>query len=181
MCLLLTPLLQIGDIGFYCVDCPKLFPRVPTSTPSPAPGQKRRRRSGYLTEADVRRFLAKRAKRSLGVREKQDKSQLRQVRGSWYAPKEAGQLPLARIYSHSHTDRSYPVRKRQSTTFGSEFDGSAGVDTEDLANTPGVDFSSLQFFPDQNSFGASGGATGASNVVQNGVDWINLHAETANT
>ena len=150
--------------------------------PSPAPGQKRRR-SGYLTEADLRRLFAKRAKRRLPVRGSQDKSRFRQVRGNWYAPKEAGQLPLARIYSHYHTYRFHPVRKRQSNTFGPDFDGSFGVDSEDLANAPGVDFSSFQYFPDQNTFGPNGeiDLTDANNIAQNGVDWVNLHAETANT
>ena len=155
---------------------------MPTPVPSPAPGQKRRR-SGYLTERDLHRLFAKRAKRRLGVRDSQDKSKFRQVRGNWYAPREAGQLLLARMYSHIHTYRFRPARKRQSNTFGANFDGSFGVDSEDLANAPGVDFSSFQFFPDQNTFGSSGAIdlTDANNIAQNGVDWVNLQAETANT
>jgi mannan endo-1,4-beta-mannosidase len=175
--------MQIGAGGFFCVGCPKVFPRVPTPIPSIAPGKKRQRR-GYLTEADLRRLFAKRAKRRLGGRGSQDKSQLRQVRGNWYAPRDAaGQLPLTRIYSHSRTYRVHSVHKRQSITSGSGFDGSFGVDSEDLANAPGVDFSSFQYFPDQNTFGLNQeiDLTDANNIAQNGVDWINLHAETANT
>ena len=151
--------------------------------PSFAPGQKRQRRRGYLTKGDLRRLFAKRAKRRLDVRGSQDKSQLRRVRGNWYAPGDAGQLPLARINSHFHTYRFHAVRKRQTNTFGSDFDGSHGVDSEDLANAPGVDFASFQYFPDQNTFGPSGqiDLSDVSSIAQNGVDWVNLHAETANT
>lgn len=119
----------------------------------------------------------------LGVRTSKDKSQLRQVRGSWYAPKDAGQLPFARIHPYFCTYPSHAVRKRQSNSFGPAFDGSFGVDTEDLANIPGVDFNSLQFFPDQNTFGPDGtiDLQNITSVIQNGVDWINLHADTANT
>jgi mannan endo-1,4-beta-mannosidase len=76
------------------------------------------------------------------------------------------------------------VRKRQSNNgIGPDFDGSFGIDTEDLANIPAVDFSSLQFFPDQITFGPDGfiDLSNATNVSQNGIDWINLHSQTANT
>ena len=87
------------------------------------------------------------------------------------------------IYSHFHTYRFHPARKRQTSTFGSGFDGSFGVDSEDLANAPGVDFSSFQFFPDQNTFGTAGeiDLTDPNSIAQNGVDWVNLQAQTANT
>lgn len=118
-----------------------------------------------------------------GVRANKDKSQLRQVRGSWYAPRDGGQSLYARTHPYFRTYRSHTVRKRQSNSFGPAFDGSFGVDTEDLANTPGIDFGSLQFFPDQNTFGPDGAIDthNITNVIQNGVDWINLHAQTANT
>jgi len=157
-------LVSAGDSGFYCVGCPKLFPLVPNPTTSATPNQKRRRR-GYLTEADVRKLFAKREKRGLGVRERRDKSGLRRVRVNRYAPKDA-------------------IRKRQSNNgIGPDFDGSFGIDTEDLANIPAVDFSSLQFFPDQITFGPDGfiDLSNATNVSQNGIDWINLHSQTANT
>lgn len=112
-----------------------------------------------------------------------DKSKFRQVRGTWYAPRDAGQSPYARIHSHSRIYCLHAARKRQSNSFGPDFDGSFGVDTEDLANTPGIDFNSLQFFPDQNTFGPLGAVDthNITNVIQNGLDWINLHADTANT
>lgn len=112
-----------------------------------------------------------------------DKSQFRQVRGTWYAPRDAGQLPYARIHPYSCTYCLHAARKRQSNSFGPVFDGSFGVDTEDLANTPGIDFNSLQFFPDQTSFGPLGPVDthNITNVIQNGLDWIDLHADTANT
>ena len=91
--------LQIGDSGFYCVNCPKLFPYVPPPRTSPVPRQKRRRR-GYLTGAELRKLFVKREKRRLGTRGSWDKSQLLQVRGNWYAPRDTGQLPYAHVYSY---------------------------------------------------------------------------------
>jgi len=156
-------LVSAGDSGFYCVDCTKVFPSVPPPPPSPVPGQKRRRH-GFLTSADLRKRFAKRERRGLDIRESQDKSLFRRIRGNWYAPRDA-------------------VRKRQSNTFGPDLDGSFGVDTEDLANTPGIGFSTFQLFPNQNTFGPDGviDPNNTTDVTQNGIDWINLHAETANT
>lgn len=158
-------LVATGDSGYYCVDCTKVYPYVP---PPPAPSMRRRsaHREGPLTRAKLlardedwkRRNLPPPAK-------KRERSTLgRMIRARWSAPTESR-------------------RKRQSNEFGSLFDGSFGVDTEDLANIPTVDFSSFQYFPDQNSYGtvSTSSATSFDQVVQSGIDWIEQHAATANT
>jgi len=136
----------------------------PKEKETKAPYEKEDRRRGYLTEEDLRKLFAKRAKRSLNVRGGHDKDKPRhcQTRGK-------GQLPLAPIHSHFHTyrfhhdlkypdhkhpddkhpDHKHPDHKDQSHTFGPIFDGSFGIDTEDLANAPGIDFTTLQYYPDQ--------------------------------
>jgi len=112
-----------------------------------------------------------------------------------YAPRGAGQSPVARIYSHFRTYRFHPEYKREShdpqpnpqpdpepsnNTLGPIFDGSFGIDTEDLINCPGIDFSTLQYYPDQTPFGPDGDINllDPRNVAQNGVDWVKLHAKT---
>ena len=76
---------------------------------------------------------------------------------------------------HQDTDH-----KSQSHTLGPIFDGSFGIDAEDLANAPGIDFTTLQYFPDQTTFGPNGeiDLSDPHNIAQNGVDWVELHANT---
>ena len=74
--------------------------------------------------------------------------------------------------------------KRRSNTLGPLFDGSFGIDTEDLANTPGIDFSTLQYFPHQNTNSPDGDIidlTDPCNIAQSGVDWVELHGKTGNS
>ncbi len=114
-----------------------------------------------------------------------------------------GQLPLAPIHSHFHTyrfhhdlkypdhkhpddkhpDHKHPDHKDQSHTFGPIFDGSFGIDTEDLANAPGIDFTTLQYYPDQTPFGPNGDIDldDPGNIAQDGADWVKLHAKTGKT
>jgi mannan endo-1,4-beta-mannosidase len=195
------PFLQIGDGGFYCVGCPKLFPQEHPTKPShetepshettpphemTPPYETEYRRRGYLTEADLRKLFAKRAKRRLSVRTGQDKRHCPTI--GHYAPRGAGQLPVARIYSHFHAYRFHPDYESdhkpdhnpRSNTLGPLFDGSFGIDTEDLANIPDIDFSTVQYFPDQNSVGPDGeiDLTDHLKIAQSGIDWVNLHGET---
>jgi mannan endo-1,4-beta-mannosidase len=83
-------LVSSGDSGFYCVDCPKLFPFVPPPpAASPAPGK--RRASGPLTRG---KLLAKDSawkKRNLPGFQKKSKAGGRSIRGGkWFAPVDAG-------------------------------------------------------------------------------------------
>lgn len=81
-------LVSSGDSGFYCVDCPKLFPFVPPPAPSSVLGRKRN--SGPLTRA---KLLAKDAawkKRNLPDFAHKPVARGRSIRGKWFAPKDAG-------------------------------------------------------------------------------------------
>ena len=66
---------------------------------------------------------------------------------------------------------------------GPIFDGSFGIDAEDLANAPGIDYTTLQYFPDQTTFGPNGeiDLNDPHDIAQNGVDWVKLHAKTGKT
>jgi len=75
-------------------------------------------------------------------------------------------------------------KPRQVTHVGPAFDGTYGVDTEDILNSPSVDFSSFQYFPDQNVYSQSQTNTGSddfSSTVQQGIEWIQQHADTSAT
>ncbi|KAG8893871.1 hypothetical protein FRB99_001669 [Tulasnella sp. 403] len=169
-----------GDAGFFCADCPKLFPFNPPPVVSGGSltGRKRApRRRGYLTKAHVLAMMkedAKLARRSAlakaGVRG------TKRIRGSWSAPATSYKLN----------------RRQQDTSVGAAYDGSQGVDTEDISNIPSVDFTSFQLFPDQNNYSTSGadsssgppGGAGGNNfgdTVQQGLNWIQSHADSAQT
>lgn len=61
---------------------------------------------------------------------------------------------------------------------GSAFDGSQGVDSEDIINIPSIGFGTFQLFPDQNFYGPSDPTLPAfNNTVNIGLDWISRHAE----
>jgi len=92
-------LLTAGDGGFYCIDCPKLFPSPAGSTKGPLPG--------------------------------------------------------------------------------SAFDGSFGVDTEDILNIPCIDFGSFQFFPDQFSYFPDQTSNFTINAIAQGNRWVSMHSASA--
>ena len=73
--------------------------------------------------------------------------------------------------------------KRQfDTGVGSSFDGSSGVDTEDIINIPEIGYGSFQLFPDQNNYGpADPNLPAFNNTVQIGLSWIRDHATLAQT
>ena len=61
---------------------------------------------------------------------------------------------------------------------GSSFDGSSGVDAEDIINIPQIGYGSFQLFPDQNTYGPDDPSLPAfNNTVQTGLSWIQSHAE----
>jgi mannan endo-1,4-beta-mannosidase len=63
---------------------------------------------------------------------------------------------------------------------GSAFDGSSGVDTEDIINIPQIGYGSFQLFPDQNNYGPDDpNLPPFNNTVQTGLSWIQSHAELA--
>lgn len=80
----------------------------------------------------------------------------------------------------------YPLQKRASllearsalTEFPrdeqrSAFDGSHGIDNEDILNIPQIDFSTFQLFPGQATYGPDHpGLSPNDNTVQVGIDWL---------
>ena len=74
----------------------------------------------------------------------------------------------------------YKATKRQQDIGpGSSFDGSQGVDGEDIINIPQIGFGSFQLFPDQNTYGPVDPTLPAFNqTVQTGLDWIRRQADT---
>lgn len=161
-----------GNAGFYCLGCAKLFPlHPPTPAPpppkvSPAPGSRRRRTAEPLSPkerlleqwSEDRKRKKERKKRS--VRELQRPANLARtpIRGRW---------------------TSTAVR-RQGEVLGPAFDGSHGVDTEDILNIPSVAFSTFQLFTDQNTYSPPDSGLDPFNAtVQVGLDWIQRHIATA--
>lgn len=154
-------LVSSGNQGFFCVDCPKLFPSTPTPpTPqvSSAPGTRRRGLPRFLTKA---RLLQDRTEALKKTRNLQKRSSPPaggvKVRGRWVAT---------------------PTRRQDDVGVGSAFDGSQGVDSEDILNIPEIGFGSFQLFPDQVSYGpVDPNLPAFNNTVQTGIDWIKRHAE----
>ena len=101
-------------------------------------------------------------------------------------PQEVSVSYQLHIYSHFHTYRFHlehePEHKPETKT-GAVFDGSFGIDTEDLVNIPTIDFSTLQYFPHQQTSGPNGEIDlfDPDNIAQNGIDWVKLHAKTGKT
>ncbi|KAN0137326.1 hypothetical protein V8E53_004771 [Lactarius tabidus] len=74
--------------------------------------------------------------------------------------------------------------KRGGDGVGSSFDGSQGVDSEDILNIPEIGFSTFQLFPDQNSYSTIASAhippsSDFNAIVQQGVAWIQAQADSA--
>ncbi|KAA1471179.1 glycoside hydrolase [Dentipellis sp. KUC8613] len=163
-------LVSSGNHGFLCPDCPKLFPITPAARPSPAPGQ-RRSVVGVMTKARLLRDIAdKRRKARAAV--PAEKREGVKIRGRWAAV----------LWPAGET-------KRQSSV-GTAFDGSQGVDSQDILNIPDIGFGSFQLFPDQNSYtlGTAGDDNSQGQIttqdtfnqtVQEGVNWIQQQAASA--
>jgi len=153
-------LVASGNGGQFCVECPKLFPREPVAPPqvSPAPGATRRRDTSFLTKA---RVLAERtaSRKSARLAKRNEQTGGAKIRGRW--------TPTA-------------TRRQDSQELGPAFDGTYGVDSEDIANIPEMGFGSFQLFPDQNGYGENDPNLSAfENIVSRGSDWIRRHAESA--
>jgi len=83
------------------------------------------------------------------------------IRGRWVAPQTKRQSPF-------------------DVGTGPAFDGSSGVDSEDIINIPQIGFGTFQLFPDQNNYGPDDPNLSAfNNTVQTGLTWIQSHTELA--
>jgi len=64
---------------------------------------------------------------------------------------------------------------------GPTFDGSFGVDTEDIISVPSIDFGSFQLFPDQMQYFPGNTSHFALASTSQGSQWITAHSTTATT
>lgn len=138
------------------MDCPKLFPRVvpPPPQTSPVPSNRRRRNVKPLTKA---RVLAER------------KAAMK--RATAMAKRTAGGVRIRGRWVSTETKRQFDVG------VGSSFDGSQGVDSEDIINIPQIGFGTFQLFPDQNVYGVTDPTLPRfNNTVNQGISWIEAHA-----
>jgi mannan endo-1,4-beta-mannosidase len=147
-------LVTSGNHGFFCVDCPKLFPRAPPPQTSASPARRRR-----APKPLTKKSLLEERRAALKRTAKADKRSLTgpSIRGRWIAP----------------------PTKRQSDEegVGSSFDGTPGVDSEDILNIPEIGFGTFQLFPDQNTYGPNNpNLLPFNNTVQTGLAWIKSHA-----
>jgi mannan endo-1,4-beta-mannosidase len=62
---------------------------------------------------------------------------------------------------------------------GPSFDGSYGVDTEDILAVPCIDFGSLQLFPDQTEYFPPVSNNSATNSISGGNTWLAVHSNSA--
>ncbi|KAG6866910.1 hypothetical protein C0991_003825 [Blastosporella zonata] len=146
-----------GNQGFFCTDCQKLFSRAATPAPqaSPAPGLHRR------------------------TPEPQTKAKLlKERKAAW--KKERERQKRAGVQPDGVKIRETKRQSDLSSTSG--FDGSQGVDSEDIINIPEIGFGSFQLFPDQFDYSQNPpdpSLPAFNQTVQAGLDWINLHAQAA--
>lgn len=151
--------------GFFCTDCPKLFPRPvtpPKPQPSTNPGDRRRKLPVQITKKNLIKERAEKRKqaRELAKRSGTLEQTGVKIRGRW---------------------ASTPTR-RQDSGLGSAFDGSQGVDSEDILGIPQIGFSSFQLFPDQNTYApVDPNLSPFNNTVQAGLDWIQKQAQAGQT
>ena len=69
-------------------------------------------------------------------------------------------------------------RQEDEQGVGPSFDGSSGIDAEDILNIPQIGFATFQLFPDQDNYGPPNPHLDPfNNTVQTGLSWIRSHAE----
>ncbi|KAG2111540.1 glycoside hydrolase family 5 protein [Suillus discolor] len=156
-------LISSGVGGYLCPDCPKLYPLTAPAPPvtSPAPGKKKRSQAKPVTKKQILREESERRRRNREVAKRAGtlvEDGVR-VRGRWV---------------------STSTKRQQSSTSGSLYDGSYGVDSQDISNIPDIGFSSFQLFPDQQSYGPDDpNIPSWQNIEQNGAQWITTQAQSA--
>ncbi|KAG1789858.1 glycoside hydrolase family 5 protein [Suillus plorans] len=156
-------LISSGVGGYLCPDCPKLYPLTAPAPPvtSPAPGKKKRSQAKPVTKKQILREESERKRRNREVAKRAGtlvEDGVR-VRGRWV---------------------STATKRQQSSTSGSLYDGSYGVDSQDISNIPDIGFSSFQLFPDQQSYGPDDpNVPSWQSIEQNGAQWITTQAQSA--
>ncbi|KAF8628360.1 hypothetical protein AX15_003895 [Amanita polypyramis BW_CC] len=157
-------LVSSGASGFFCADCPKLFPRAPRPSPSPSP----------QSPAGTRRSLPKPLTKKSLLKEK--KEILKKMRATELATRTNTGSAI-RIRGRW---LATPTKRQGDTGVGPAFNGAAGVDSEDIMNIPQVGFGSSQLFPDQNTYGLvrPSGPPSFNESLAIGLDWVNRQIDS---
>lgn len=72
------------------------------------------------------------------------------------------------------------TRRQETQDVGSIYDGSYGVDSQDITNIPDIGFGSFTLFPDQQSYGpVDPNLDPYTNTLNTGTDWILKQAQSA--
>ncbi|KAL4067621.1 glycoside hydrolase family 5 protein [Scleroderma citrinum] len=154
-------LVSSGTQGFMCTDCPKLYPLTPPPAPQPSPAPGTKKRSAPVTSRQIlrKRSESRRLSREAALRRGTLPQNGVRVRGRW---------------------ASTATRRQQSQGVGSSYDGSYGVDSQDIMNIPGIGFGTFQVFPDQDTYVPyDPNLSQYDNLVNQGVDWITSQAQSA--
>ncbi|KAI5122966.1 hypothetical protein M0805_006845 [Coniferiporia weirii] len=152
-----------GAQGFACATCPKLFPIAPKPSVSATPARRKRNFKPVTNERLLAEVKEKRKKtRELKKREMLTRGDGLRIRGRWIAARQS--------------DPSV-------SNVGPAFDGSSGVDSQDILNIPSIGFGSFQLFPDQNNYAVAGSSDpnlpAFNNTVEEGITWIQTQAQLA--
>ncbi|KAJ7632612.1 glycoside hydrolase family 5 protein [Roridomyces roridus] len=156
-------LVSSGTQGFQCMDCLKLFDK-PLAPPPPGPSAAPNARRSKVVPLTKKALLQERKEawklsRALKLRSEPRSAQGVQVRGKW---------------------TSTLTRRQDDVGVGSAFDGSSGVDSDDILSIPNISFGSFQLFPDQNQYAPDDPSLSAfNNTLQAGLQWIQKHGESS--
>lgn len=72
------------------------------------------------------------------------------------------------------------TRRQQTQNVGSIYDGSYGVDSQDIMNIPFIGFGSFTLLPDQQSYGPTDPYLDSyTNILNAGIDWILKQTQSA--
>ena len=70
------------------------------------------------------------------------------------------------------------TKRQEDQSTGPAFDGSQGIDSEDILNIPQIGYGTFQLFPDQNNYGPNNpNLPPFNNTVNTGLSWIQMHAQ----
>lgn len=135
-------------------------PSHPSPRPSASVNNKRRRLTTALTKEGL---IKERAEKRRRTREQKKREGTLNADGTWIRGRWAS-----------------TTTRRQDNSLGPAFDGSQGVDSEDILGIPEIGFSTFQLFPDQNSYAANDpNLSPFNNTLQGGTEWIQKQAQTA--
>lgn len=163
-----------------CTDCPKLYPLNPAPaapSASPAAGKKKRAKAVPVTTEQILRERAESRRRSreaakLAGTLKEDGIR---IRGRWTSTGKLREYP-----SFCLTNYYTATRRQETQGVGSNYDGSYGVDSQDIMNIPYIGFGSFMFFPDQQYYGPTDPYLDSfTNILNSGIDWILKQAQSA--